>query len=70
MKIDRLVTFYLSLKVKGLNLRVITEWPITSKPYSIIAAEGGKTCLNTKSFKNLQIYKLSPTIQTSVVDAV
>ena len=37
---------------KILNLRMIMDWPVTSKPYTI-AAEDGKVCSNSKSlFRN------------------
>ena len=62
---------------KKLNLRMIMDWPVTSKPYAI-AAEDGKVRSNSKSlFRNyLQcLCQVKPSsnpssaIQTSIVDA-
>ena len=63
---------------KKLNLRMIMDWPVTSKPYAI-AAEDGKVRSNSKSlFRNyLQcLCQVKPSndpstaIQTSIVDAM
>ena len=63
---------------KKLNLFMIMDWPVTSKPYAV-AAEDGKVCSNSKSrFRNyLQcLCKVKPSsdpstaIQTSIVDAI
>ena len=63
---------------RKLNLHMIIDWPVTSKPYAI-AAEDGKVRSNSKSlFRNyLQcLCQVMPSsdpstaIQTSIVDAV
>ena len=61
-----------------LNLRMIMDWPVTSKPYAI-AAEDGKNSSNSKSRLRNYLQQKCPvepsntasvTIRTSVVDAM
>ena len=63
---------------KKLNLRMIMDWPVTSKPYAI-AAEDGKKRSNAKSLLRNHLQLLcpekpssepAPTIHSSAVDAM
>ena len=67
-----------SFEGKKLNLRMIMDWPVTSKPYAV-AAEDGKISSNSKSLLRNYLQHLCPvkpsntapvSIRTSVVDAM